>query len=166
MSDTFELKSISLGAVTKAAERAEHYRLLNDPAQAESICLDVLEVDPDNQQVLVTLVLSITDQFAAGGVTASPQRARSYLARLHDDYQKTYYAGLIHERQAQAFLGRGMARMFAYDGFRHAMDLYETAEANRPEGNDDPVLRWNSCARTIMREQLQPREDDAELPLE
>jgi hypothetical protein len=29
---------------------------------------------------------------------------------------------------------------------------YEKAEALREPGNDDAVLRWNTCARLIMRD--------------
>ena len=35
-----------------ALEKALRYRLLNEPVEAESICRDVLEVDPDNQAAL------------------------------------------------------------------------------------------------------------------
>ena len=35
----------------------------------------------------------------------------------------------------------------AYDWLRHAMEWYEQAEALRPPGNVDAVLRWNSCVR-------------------
>jgi hypothetical protein len=37
----------------------------------------------------------------------------------------------------------------AYDAFRDAMTWYERAEAIRPAGNDDAILRWNTCARLI-----------------
>ena len=46
-----------------ALQKAERYRLINDPTSAESICLDVLTVDPENRQALMTLLLAITDQF-------------------------------------------------------------------------------------------------------
>ena len=29
----------------------------------------------------------------------------------------------------------------------------ERAESLRPIGNDDPLLRWNACARLLMRDQ-------------
>ena len=67
----FDLKPISKDSIPTALQRADRYRLINDPSSAESICLDVLEIDPENQQALVTLVLAITDQFSeepAGGV--------------------------------------------------------------------------------------------------
>lgn len=45
----FELKPLSEGAIPKALKKAERYRLLNEPRQAESICQDVLSIDPDNE---------------------------------------------------------------------------------------------------------------------
>jgi hypothetical protein len=38
----FKLKVLRTGAIPAALERAERYRLLNEPTQAESICLDIL----------------------------------------------------------------------------------------------------------------------------
>ena len=63
---SFEPKPISRESVPAALQKAERYRIINDPSSAESICLDVLTVDPENQQALVTLLLAITDQFPEG----------------------------------------------------------------------------------------------------
>lgn len=62
MTDEYELKRISSSSIPSALQKAERYRIINDPSSAESICLDVLEVDPRNQEALVTLLLAITDQ--------------------------------------------------------------------------------------------------------
>jgi hypothetical protein len=49
----------------------------------------------------------------------------------------------------------------AYGEFVSAMDWYEKAEQLRPAGNDDAILRWNTCARTLMRHQeLRPQQED------
>ena len=58
----FELKPLSHEGIASALQKAERYRLLNDPAEAESICLDVLAVDPENQQAIITLLLALTDR--------------------------------------------------------------------------------------------------------
>ncbi len=146
----FELKPISRDAIPRAIQKAERYRLLNQSWAAESICLDILEIDPDNQQVLIMLVLALTDLHS--GVAASGlRRAKEYLARIRDDYQRTYYTGMIAERRGQALLatgGMGSGAM-AYESLREAMDWYEKAEAMRPPGNDDALLRWNTCARVL-----------------
>ena len=83
----FELKSLSQPAIPEALERAERYRLLNEPSQAESICLDVLSIDPGNQAALITLLLSLTDQF---GEDVSPARAREVLPALKGEYERAY----------------------------------------------------------------------------
>lgn len=165
--DRFELKMISPSTVARAIEKAERYRLLNDPGQAESICYDVLAVDPKNQRNLITLILAITDQFVGAGTRVSKSALNEYVAELDTDYERAYYSGIIAEREAYAYLGHSHASVFAYDGYREAMSWYEKADEIRPEGNDDARLRWNSCVRTIQRESLRPlQENDRELPLE
>ena len=62
----FDLKPISAAGIGEALEKAERYRLLNEPSLAESICLDVLRIDPENQHALVMLLLALTDQFGHG----------------------------------------------------------------------------------------------------
>ena len=157
----FQLKSLSREGITAALDKAERYRLLNEPREAESICLDVLEIDSENQKALVILLLSITDQFGRRAPDATRQ-ARELLPRLRDEYERTYYAGIIFERQAKAVLKRGMpgGEFQAYDWFRNAMDLFEKAESIRPPGNDDALLRWNTCVRSIMQYKLTPRQED------
>lgn len=147
-----ELKPITHQGISAALQKAERYRLLNDSSAAESICLDILEIDPDNQHALVTLLLSITDQFGeepADGV----QRSRDVLPRLKDDYKRAYYAGIICERRAKAQLHRSTlgAADVAIEWFREAMSWYERAEALRPAGNDEAILRWNTCVRMLGR---------------
>jgi len=147
-----ELKPITRAGVPAALQKAERYRLLNDSTAAESICLDILQVEPDNQQALVTLLLAITDQFAddAGD---SVKRARDVLPRLSDDYKRAYYSGIVAERKAKALVRRGGLGVadVAHDWFRDAMHWYEKAEAIRPAGNDEAILRWNTCARMLGR---------------
>jgi hypothetical protein len=157
-----ELKPITRAGIPAALQKAERYRLLNDSSAAESICLDILEIEPENQQALITLLLSITDQFLDDPRDAVKE-ARDVLARLKDDYKRAYYAGIISERKAKALLHRaGLgAEAVAQDWFRDAMRWYEKAEAMRPQGNDESILRWNTCARMLSRHETPPptRED-------
>jgi hypothetical protein len=147
-----QLKPITREGVPTAIQKAERYRLLNDSAAAESICLDVLQVEPENQQAVVMLLLSITDQFATEEGD-SVKRARDVLPRLQDDYKRAYYAGIIAERKANALLQRGSmgSDAVAHDWLRDAMRFYEKAEATRPAGNDEAILRWNTCARRLTK---------------
>ena len=164
----FDLKLLSPDAIPAALEKALRYRLLNDPAEAESICHDVLRIDPENQQAFVILLLALTDRFGKGyavGVTA----AQEVLSHLQDAYERAYYAGIICERRAKAQLNQGHpgSGHDAYELLREAMAWFEKAETLRPAKNDDPLLHWNTCARLIMGNQLTPRaEENIELSLE
>ena len=164
----FELKMLSAEAIPAALEKALRYRLLNDPAEAESICHDVLRIDPENQQALVILLLALTDRFGKGYAVGVTQ-AQEVLSRLQDAYERAYYAGIICERRAKAQLSQGHpgSGHDAYELFREAMTCYEKAERLRPAKNDDALLHWNTCARLIMGNQLTPRtEEKLELSLE
>lgn len=149
----FQLKPLHRDAIDAALAKAERYRLLNEPQEAESICLDVLEVDPGNQQARISLLLSLTDQF--DGDSHAYHRARDVVASLASDYDRAYYGGICAERRAKAQFarhGRG-----TYDWLIEAMEWYERAETIRPTGNDDALLRWNACVRFLNRyRQLQP----------
>jgi len=155
----FELKSLSKEAVPAALEKAKHYRLLNEPSAAESICLDILPIEPDNQEALVTLVLAMSDRFAKD-YAIGDSRIQDYLSRIRDDYERAYYTGIIYERRAKAVLGRNTpgSESTAYEFLRQAMNWFEKAEAIRPAGNDDAILRWNGSARIIIYNKLAPRE--------
>src|SRR5688572_25880445 len=163
----FELKPLSRSAIPAALEKAQRYRLLNEPFQAESICLDVLAVDAQNQTALVTLLLALSDQLESR--MAAYNQALELVPRLDGDYARAYYEGILcerrgraHHRQQSAFSGPT-----AYEWFTKAMALYERAQALRPPGDDDSIMRWNTCARTLMRHaELAPAPDQGELPLE
>jgi tetratricopeptide (TPR) repeat protein len=162
----FELKTLSPEAVDRSIEKAERYRLLNEPEEAESICLDVLAVAPDNRQALVTLVLALTDQFPHAPPDCV-RRAQELIPRLDSEYDRAYYAGIICERRASARL-TGQAsgsKEVAYDLYRQAMRWYERAEELAPMGNEDALLRWNTCARQVMRHKLAPAVEDAREPI-
>jgi hypothetical protein len=164
----YDLKPLSPEGIPQALEKAMRYRLLNEPGEAESICLDVLRVDPENQEALVFLLLAITDRLGKGYAIGATQ-AQEVLARIKDPYERTYYAGIIFERRAKAKLNQGFpgANFDAYEWLNEAMSWYEKAEVLRPTGNDDAILRWNACARIIMRNNLGPRQkEDFEPALE
>jgi hypothetical protein len=162
----FQLKTLSPEAVDRALARAERYRLLNEPGEAQSICLDALAIQPDNQAALTTLLLALSDQFDEDSSCVAD--AWATVARLRDDYERTYYTGLVHERRAKALLrhGRPGSATRAYEWLRSAMASYESAEGIRPSGNDDALLRWNACARLIMRDHhLVPKVEERGEPL-
>jgi hypothetical protein len=157
----FELKSLTAAGITSALDKADQYRLLNQPWAAESICWDIAQVDPNNQRALRTKLLAQTDQFATDA--GSVRRAREAHAKLTDPYEQAYYAGLIHERLAKVAMDHRApgSRFNAYDEFREAMEWYEKAETIRPTGDDDAILRWNTCARLLNQSpHLVPRAEE------
>jgi hypothetical protein len=161
-----EFKPISRDAIPLALEKAERYRLLNEPAQAESACLDVLAVEPENQRAVVMLLLALTDQFSTGSQECFHE-AQSVVAKLHAEYDRLYYSGIIWERRAQAraIEGGSGSTEVAYAWICQAMDYYAKAEPLRPPGNDDPLLRWNSCRRLCQRYRLHAETEGTYEPL-
>ena len=150
-----ELKQLSPSAIPSALAKAERYRLLNEPEQAESICEDVLAIEPGNHEAVAMLILALTDQLADG----SPDRgealskAQALASTVASEYHRAYFRGLIAERRARALLARGGAgsRAAAAEWVREAMDRFAEAEPIRPQDDDSAILRWNACARLIAR---------------
>lgn len=162
----YQLKPLSRDAIQPALMKAERYRLLDEPVEAESICRDVLEVEPNHQQALVVLLLALTDQFGEHASGAAHE-ADEILRRLGDDYERAYYSGIVCERRGKALLDRGGpgTSSSVYEWLREAMACYERAEALRPAGNDDAILRWNTCARILMRNpHLEPAAEERTEP--
>ena len=149
----FELKPLSHEAIPAALEKANRYRLLNEPSAAESIYLDILAVHPDNQEALKNIVLAMSDRFGKD-YAVGDSNINDYLARIADEYERSYYTGIVYERRAKATLEKGGLQ--AYELFTHAMQWFEKAEILRPPGNDDAILRWNECARITNQNDLRP----------
>lgn len=163
----FDLKPLSREAIPRALEKAERYRVLNEPREAESICLDILAADSENQPALAVLLLALTDQFES---QRAVRAANEVLGRLAGDYERAYYTGILFERRAKARMEGGQpgSGHVAYDWFRQALEWFEKAEALRPAGNDDARLRWNTCVRILQEHpELRPAPvETVELPLE
>lgn len=151
----FELKRLHKEAIPAALEKANRYRLLNEPGAAESIYLDILAIDPDNQEALKNIILAMSDRFGKD-YAIGDARVTEYITRLTDDYERAYYTGIMYERRAKATLARN--GVGAYELFRQAMDCFDKAQASSPAGNDDAILRWNGCVRVISANNLEPRE--------
>ncbi|MGE0449836.1 MAG: hypothetical protein AB7Q29_09670 [Vicinamibacterales bacterium] len=162
----FELKPLSSSAIPAALAKAERYRLLNEPEEAESICEDILAAEPHNGDARVTLLLALTDQFTSqsSGLVA---RAQALAATIESDYERAYYNGLISERSARAVLKRGGpgCSLTAGDWLRDAMAWYERADTLRPPDNDDVRLRWNACVRLFgSHPQLHVTDEERAMP--
>ncbi len=148
----YVLKKLDGDSIPEAVEKAHRYRLLNEPLEAESICLDILEVAPDNQEAVVILILALTDQFSKG-LQPVFRDAVKLLEKLPDEYNQLYYEGVICERRAKAShqLRRPSSGHVAYEWLQRALNFYERASALSPAGNADADLRWNTVVRIMER---------------
>ena len=144
-----QLKPLSVDAIPAALAKAERYRFLNEPGEAESICLDILAVEPANQAARVMLILALTDQLHDDPGTLT--RAQELSSGLEDAYEREYHSGLICERRARAQVARGGhgSSQVAREWLKDALGHYDKAEALRAAGNDDAILRWNACVRLL-----------------
>ena len=145
-----ELKTISKSSVPRALALCERYRLLNEPDQAESICLDILDVDPSNQDALRMLLLSLTDQFSHKRADVF-QQAQRVAGELTNPYERAYFLGIVYERWGRQKLHEGAPPYIAGDWLKKAMTQFEEAERHKPADDDSALLRWNTCARLLTR---------------
>lgn len=145
------LKPLKPEAFSAALDKARRYRQLNEPDEAESICLDILESQPDNQEALITLLLALTDKFPQSGINPAFEQAQNIVDKLDSSYSKSYYNGVIFERRAKYHLKQGGpgGPVAAYDWFIKAMDSFSEALSADDPKNQEAVLRWNSCARIL-----------------
>ena len=143
------LKPISNAGIAEAISKAELYRYLNEPGEAESICRDILSLESDNQEALRLLGLAITDQFT-GDISDRYAEAESIFRSLTDTYKRVYYLGILQERKAKAQLRAGRLPHTVLPIFEEAMSYFEQAEKIRPPNNDDAILRWNRCVRLLQ----------------
>jgi tetratricopeptide (TPR) repeat protein len=145
----YKLKPISKAGIAEAIAKVELYRYLNEPEEAESICHDILAIDPQNQLALRMLGLTITDQWATG--TCERYRVvEETFQKLSDRYERSYYMGILFERRAKAQLRNGQSAHTLLPLFQQALECFGEAEKIRPPDNDDAILRWNRCVRLLQ----------------
>lgn len=157
-----ELKPLKPEAISAALDKAKRYRLLNEPDEAESICLDILAGNPDHQEALIVLLLALTDKFRHSGINPAFAQAQEIVPNLANSYSKSYYLGVIFERRAKFHLKQGGpgAGTVAYDWFVKAMEAFSEALSADDPKNQEAVLRWNSCAR-ILNSRQDVKADDS-----
>ena len=158
-----EYHKIDKGSIEDVLERAKQYRSLLQPDMAISICMDIFAVDKNNQEALVIYILALTDQLSQSESKVHQKKIADSIKRLDSKFLQHYYSGIFFERQARSLLKHSMSRSFAYEAFIEAIAEFEIAEKMAPEHCADPILRYNSCIRTIKKENLQPRQEFDEL---
>lgn len=160
------LKPISHHGIKTALAKAERYRLLGESNEAESICLDILAIDPANRQARISLILAYTDEISQEA--SSFAKAMEIIPSLESQYDRAYYSGIAWERRAKAVYGaKGIGSSgYVYDWTIKALQFFEEAESLRPEGNDSSILRWNACVRFLERHnELEPMVEAAPEPI-
>ncbi|WP_263366735.1 hypothetical protein [Edaphobacter bradus] len=145
----YELKHISTAGIAEAVSKAELYRCLNEPEEAESICRDILAIDPRHQLALRLLGLALTDQFNGSGSDRYLEAEKTF-QQLTDRYERLYYAGILYERRGKAQLRAGQPPHMLLPLFEEALRAFGEAEKLRAPGNDDAILRWNRCVRLLQ----------------
>ncbi len=145
----YKLKHISTAGIAEAISKAELYRSFNEPEEAESICRDILAIEPQHQLALRLLGLALTDQFA-GSTSDRYREAEATFQQLKDPYERLYYAGILQERRAKAQLNAGQPPHTLLQLFEQALHSFAEAEKIRPAGNDDAIIRWNRCVRLLQ----------------
>ena len=153
----FELKPLPRQGIETALVKVERYRLLGEPWEAESICRDILAVDPENQEALRELIGAIAQQIGSGLGGDVSETAR-LIGDLRSEFDREYYSGIVQERRAKELLAHGTLGVgpAVYELLVKAMDHYEEAQSVSAPGNDSAILRWNTCARIIMQNDLKP----------
>ncbi len=150
-------KPLPLETVPAALKQAHHYRLLNEPALAESICRDIVAVDDNNEIAWITLLLALTDQFDEKYAHAL-DHAKECLGKLQTDFHRLYYEGIIYERWARAQQKKSIPLETIESWVRNAMRFYDQSAELAPADDPHPVLRWNTCARYLDEiEQKRPQ---------
>lgn len=144
---TFELKRLADKNLGAAIALAKHYRDLNQPEEAESICRDVLDVAPADVDALRTLGLALTDRFSSEWISLF-EEACAVFEKLPSEYERVYYVGIAWERYAKAQLEAGRAHN-AIHAFEEAMERFESASALATKDDPAPILHYNRCVRAL-----------------
>jgi tetratricopeptide (TPR) repeat protein len=145
----YRIKRISTAGIDEAISKAELYRSLNEPEEAESICRDILAIEPEHQFALRLLGLALTDQFTGRG-SDRYRETEQIFQQLQNPYERLYYTGILCERRAKAQLNAGHPPVSVLALFEQALQSFSEAEDIRPAGNDDAILRWNRCVRLLQ----------------
>lgn len=152
MAHSHELKSLNGHDLDQAQRKAEKYRDLNQPDETDSICRDILAVNPQHQAALRSLGLSLTDRYDGDGMQLH-REALAVFGKLESAYERTYYAGIAWERYGKSQLAQGIGPG-AHHAFHRALHLFEEAEDLTEKENPDPILRWNRVVRELTTHPL------------
>ncbi len=118
-----KLKPISRAGINEAIAKVELYRNLNEPGEAESICRDILALDPNHQEALRLLGLAITDQFK-GASSDRYAEAPAPLSSLTNDYERAYYCGIAPRAKSESAASRGASTTHRHTYVRRGDEIF------------------------------------------
>jgi tetratricopeptide (TPR) repeat protein len=144
---TYELKKLADKNLDAAIALAQHYRDLNQPEDAESVCRDVLDVAPENVDALRTLGLALTDRFTTAWMSIF-EEACALFKKLPTEFERAYFVGIAWERYAKAQLEAGRAHN-AIHAFEEALARFEEASTLAAKDDPAPILHYNRCVRAL-----------------
>ena len=144
---TWELKKLGAKNLAAAITLAKHYRDLNQPEEAESICRDVLDMAPDNEEAWRTLGLALTDRFPTAWMSLFDEACAAF-EKLSSPYERVYYTGIAWERFAKAQLLAGRTHN-AMHAFEEALGRFDEAERCAQKEEPAPILHYNHCVRAL-----------------
>ncbi len=144
---SLRLKKLGARNLAAAIALAKHYRDLNEPEEAESICRDVLAVAPDDEDAWRTLGLALTDRFPRHWM-ALFEEASAAFRKLGSEYERVYYDGIVWERYGKAQVMAGQAHN-AIHAFEQALQRFEQAETLAAPDDPAPILHYNRCVRAL-----------------
>ena len=157
-----ELKPLRARNLSAAVALAKHYRDLNQPEEAESICRDILDVAPDNVDAIRTLGLALTDQFPTSWMTLFDDACAAF-AKLSSEYERMYYTGVAWERYAKAQLIAGRAHN-AIHAYEEALGRFEAADKLGSPDDPAPILHYNRCVRALEHPELVRMSSSPQVP--
>jgi len=143
----WELKQLRARDLEAAVALAKHYRDLNQPEDAESICRDILDVSPGSDDAWRTLGLALTDQFPTSWMRLFDDACAAF-AKLSSHYERMYYTGIAWERYAKAQLELGNNKN-AIHAFEQAIRLFDEADELGSSEDPGPILHYNRCIRAL-----------------
>lgn len=98
------------------------------------------------------MILALTDQFPDGAHPQAAVEAEKAAARIQDEYKRLYLSDIIRERRGKAMLAAAVPARHGRrrNGCVKRCRATSVRKPLRPAGNDEAVLRWNTCARLLM----------------
>ena len=142
----YRVKRISTAGIAEAIAKAELYRSLSEPEEAESICRDILTIEPQHQ--LALRLLGLPDRSVHRSWVRSYREAEEIFQQLNDRMNGTTTLG-SRTSDARKRSSKPGNCLLTVQALRTGSYLSQRLR-NSPAENDDAILRWNRCVRLLQ----------------